>query len=204
MTRHVHTHAPRRAVLLVGKYHPAISSYRGGSVTLNFGPDFRFAPPPRYRPMSDANDLPLWVDIQKGLAVRDGHTWSLAAAQAAGEDEQDFNNNTPGPSSSVDGEADDDSSEQIAQADLNGERALAAEAAADRGGVTAPHDDDHGLGDDADEVLGAQALLSLGGGGDVLLPTAVPGTSQADFDGGADRPTPRANGSVSVAQATAD
>ncbi|KAJ2769141.1 transcription factor, contains a PHD finger motif [Coemansia nantahalensis] len=45
--------------LYLGKYHPAISSYMGGKVRVNFGPDFAFPPPATWtdgtpiRPVSD-------------------------------------------------------------------------------------------------------------------------------------------------------
>ncbi|KAJ1921910.1 transcription factor, contains a PHD finger motif [Mycoemilia scoparia] len=35
--------------LYLGKYHPAISSYMGGKIELNFGPNFRFPPPAAWK-----------------------------------------------------------------------------------------------------------------------------------------------------------
>ncbi|KAJ3163575.1 transcription factor, contains a PHD finger motif [Geranomyces michiganensis] len=106
-----------------GKYHPAISLYRGASVTLNFGPEFRYAPPEGYRPLSASNDLAWWSEIA-GAAEKaaestigfEGAVVDASAADTAAEVasvytlmEMDDENATPGPTSSPDGEADDQS-----------------------------------------------------------------------------------------------
>jgi hypothetical protein len=54
-----------------GKYHPAISLYRHGNVTANFGPDFKFAGPSGSRPFSDACNLPMWTPLLENLKLDD-------------------------------------------------------------------------------------------------------------------------------------
>ncbi|KAI8590816.1 hypothetical protein BDZ88DRAFT_78891 [Geranomyces variabilis] len=124
-----------------GKYHPAISLYRGASVTLNFGPDFRFPLPEGYRPMSESNELPGWAEIADAAertadaggaavvgapgdedmvdAVNVGIPAAPAAAVAASADhapavagDDDERNATPAPTfSSADGEGDEEEAE---------------------------------------------------------------------------------------------
>ncbi|KAJ3049609.1 hypothetical protein HK097_009428, partial [Rhizophlyctis rosea] len=60
-----------------GKYHPAISCFHGCSVTVNFGPDFRYPIPEGARAMCDANMLPLWEEIREGKNLPEGSEMEL-------------------------------------------------------------------------------------------------------------------------------
>jgi hypothetical protein len=42
-----------------GKYYPAVSSYMGGKVTFNFGPDFKYTPPEGASPYCFAQKITL-------------------------------------------------------------------------------------------------------------------------------------------------
>ncbi|KAI8819212.1 concanavalin A-like lectin/glucanase domain-containing protein [Fimicolochytrium jonesii] len=72
--------------LLKGKYYPAISSYRGGSVTLNFGPEFRCPPPPGFSPMFEAKYLVSWTDIAAGIVKWDGVQWRDVRSESGDAD----------------------------------------------------------------------------------------------------------------------
>ena len=50
-------------LLFEGKYHPAISTYNGGSVTINFGPHFAHPIPAACRPYSEVSTILNWVDF---------------------------------------------------------------------------------------------------------------------------------------------
>ncbi|KND00075.1 uncharacterized protein SPPG_04416 [Spizellomyces punctatus DAOM BR117] len=135
-----------------GKYHPAISSYKGGSVTLNFGPNFRYPPPPGVRPFCEADSLPLW-DTSQAELDEEGRGDSIEL-DVKGEMEID----TPGNLSSLDGEGEEDEGPFAPNSYEVGEVERK---------VFIP--DSNGNGDgrivtmDADEVSGIEALLSLGG-----------------------------------------
>ncbi|ORY41290.1 hypothetical protein BCR33DRAFT_718928 [Rhizoclosmatium globosum] len=46
-----------------GKYYPAVSSYMHGTLTLNFGPNFKYPLPPNARPYSDVPKVFAWSDL---------------------------------------------------------------------------------------------------------------------------------------------
>lgn len=46
----------------VGKYYPAVSSYMGGKVTVNFGPDFKHEPPEGSSPYYSSRDIRFFPD----------------------------------------------------------------------------------------------------------------------------------------------
>ncbi|KAJ3109613.1 transcription factor, contains a PHD finger motif [Phlyctochytrium planicorne] len=49
--------------LYLGKYHVALSSYRGGSLTVNFGPDFTHTIPEGARPLRELETEYKWMDL---------------------------------------------------------------------------------------------------------------------------------------------
>ncbi|KAJ3127375.1 Set1/Ash2 histone methyltransferase complex subunit ASH2 [Nowakowskiella sp. JEL0407] len=49
--------------MISGKYYPAISSYMGGCATINFGPEFAYAPPEGFRPYCEVETLPTWESL---------------------------------------------------------------------------------------------------------------------------------------------
>ena len=52
----------------IGKYYPAVSSYMGGKVTFNFGPDFKYPPPEGSSPYFLARKITFGhVDIPENL-----------------------------------------------------------------------------------------------------------------------------------------
>ncbi|KAJ3073379.1 Set1/Ash2 histone methyltransferase complex subunit ASH2 [Podochytrium sp. JEL0797] len=48
-----------------GKYHPAVSSYQHGTLSLNFGPHFQYPLPPQARPYSDVPKVFAWSDLSQ-------------------------------------------------------------------------------------------------------------------------------------------
>jgi hypothetical protein len=54
---------------VLGKYYPAISSYFGGSATVNFGPDFAHPAPSTFQPFCEATKVPKWADLKAALRV---------------------------------------------------------------------------------------------------------------------------------------
>ncbi|KAJ3024361.1 Set1/Ash2 histone methyltransferase complex subunit ASH2 [Thoreauomyces humboldtii] len=163
--------------LLRGKYHPAISSYRGGSATVNFGPQFRYPPPPGYRPMSDAAELPRWADIEAGIVSYDGETWDVESKDAAPEEEQAA---TPTPSSDTDAEEQEDHEDRD-EAKSASESPDSDERFPQDFKEEPPKPPSPEIAQmDPDEMSGIQALLSLGGSGflgDALPPDIGPTTT---------------------------
>ncbi|KAJ3181004.1 Set1/Ash2 histone methyltransferase complex subunit ASH2 [Geranomyces variabilis] len=178
-----------------GKYHPAISLYRGASVTLNFGPEFRFPlPAGGYRPLSESNELPRWAEIADagvggggGVGVPGDEEMvdavgampaTTAAASTAEADDiaagnDDEGNATPAPTfSSADGDGNEDEAEDDDEADAEGEDEDEddADADADAEGATVISPSIGKM--DPDDVSGVAALLSLATGG--LNPSLIP------------------------------
>ncbi|KAJ3326560.1 transcription factor, contains a PHD finger motif, partial [Blyttiomyces sp. JEL0837] len=48
--------------LYAGKYHAAVSSYKGGSVNVNFGPNFAYSPPAGARPYCEVSEVVAWTN----------------------------------------------------------------------------------------------------------------------------------------------
>ncbi|KAI8916725.1 hypothetical protein DFJ77DRAFT_351654 [Powellomyces hirtus] len=142
--------------LLRGKYHPAISLYRGANVTVNFGPNFRCPPPPGYRPMSEATELPLWKDLEDAVWEAEVVGAAFDHHPAATTAEHHDHNATPGPSSSVDGEGED---ENI----FSDEEDIGSGSATKDVSPEMANDLEVIIKMDPDEALGVQALLNLGG-----------------------------------------
>ncbi|KAI9348437.1 concanavalin A-like lectin/glucanase domain-containing protein [Zopfochytrium polystomum] len=55
--------------LYLGKYYPAVSSYQGGVITVNFGPNFAHAPPAGAKPFCQVADVTGWTRFG---AIEDG------------------------------------------------------------------------------------------------------------------------------------
>ncbi|KAI9199562.1 uncharacterized protein BJ171DRAFT_517912 [Polychytrium aggregatum] len=54
--------------LYVGKYHPAFSCYMQGSVTVNFGPDFKYPLPEGAQPFSKVANEKTMLELQREMA----------------------------------------------------------------------------------------------------------------------------------------
>ncbi|TPX56601.1 hypothetical protein PhCBS80983_g04422 [Powellomyces hirtus] len=170
--------------LLRGKYHPAISLYRGANVTVNFGPNFRCPPPAGYRPMSEATELPLWKDLED--TVWEAEVLGADHHPAATTAEHHDHNATPGPSSSVDGEGEDENifSDEEDVGSGSATKDVSQEMANDVAVI---------IKMDPDEALGVQALLNLGG----LYNTAD--TAPTHTDGTGMNASPKAEVPVNLA-----
>ncbi|KAI8923827.1 hypothetical protein BC831DRAFT_513893 [Entophlyctis helioformis] len=56
--------------LVQGKYHPAISLFKGGNVTANFGPKFAYTPPDGARPFCEVQELGSWAELRDEMKRR--------------------------------------------------------------------------------------------------------------------------------------
>ncbi|KAJ1570082.1 Set1/Ash2 histone methyltransferase complex subunit ASH2, partial [Nowakowskiella sp. JEL0078] len=65
--------------LYIGKYYPAISSYMGGSATINFGPKFKFLVPEGSRPYFEIESLPTWGELMDQRIIKKGPRTEITA-----------------------------------------------------------------------------------------------------------------------------